>query len=102
MIEHGRVRRHRGGVDLGQVEDARAEANLRGAWDEGGEEDERRRDALAPGAEVLADERLGEAQLIRKDYRFLVLREEGPVVAIRGMHGHGEQAELDGHVAKAP
>ena len=50
---------------------------------------------------MLAHERLGEAQAIREDDGLLVLGEEGGVVAVWVMHGHGEHAELDGH-GRAP
>jgi hypothetical protein len=71
-----RVRGHRGGMGLGQVEHAGAEPDLPGPRDDGGEEDERRGDALAPGAEVLADIGLGEPELIGQDHRLLILGED--------------------------
>src|SRR4026208_972050 len=75
-VELGRVRGHRGGMCLGQVEHAGAEPDLPGPRDDGGEEDERRGDALAPGAEVLADIGLGEPELIGQDQRLLILGED--------------------------
>ena len=102
LVEHGRVRRHRHRVSLRQVQHARAEADLLRAVDERGEEHQRRGDALAPGAEVLAHERFAEAQPVREDDGFLVFGEKGRVVAVRVMHGHGEHAELDGHWEKSP
>src|SRR4030095_14151334 len=75
----------------------RAEADLFGAVDDGGEEHQGRSDALAEGAEVLAHERLAEAEAIGEHDGFLVLGEQRTVVAIGMVKGHGEHAELDGH-----
>ena len=83
LVEHGGVRGHRGRVELGQVDDAGAEADLPGAVDEGGQEDQRRGDALAPRAEVLAHEGLGEAEAVGEDDGLLVFLEDGGVVARR-------------------
>ena len=73
LIEHGGVRGHRGGMDLGQVDHAGPEPDLPGPAHQGGEEDQRRGDALAPRAEVLAHVGLGEPELVGEDDRLLVL-----------------------------
>src|SRR6185503_18370432 len=54
-------------------------------------------DALAPRAEVLADEGLGKAEPIREDDCFLVLFEQVGVVALGVVERHREHAEPDGH-----
>jgi hypothetical protein len=98
LIEHGGVRGHQTGMHLRQVEHAGAEADLLGERDDGGEEDERRGDPLAPRGEVLADIGLAEAQAVGEDDRFLVLGEQRRVVLVGMVEGHGEHAELDrGH-----
>src|SRR6266542_423635 len=97
VVEHGRMGRDRCRMELGQVDHARAETDLPGAGDHGGEEDEGRGDALAPGADVLAHEGLGEPQAIGEDHRLLVFLAEGGVIAGGMVEGHGEHAELDRH-----
>jgi hypothetical protein len=97
VVEHGDVRGDRGGMHLRQVDDAGAERDLGGPRNQGREEDERRGDALAPRAEVLAHERLGEPEAVGEHDGLLVLLEDLPVVPVGMMKGHGEQAELDAH-----
>ncbi len=93
MIEHGDLRRHRGGMIVRQVHGAGAELHSLHAVGERGEEHGARGDVLGAVGNVLASEALDEPELIGKHEGFPVLAQGLAPVLVERVDGHGEKAE---------
>src|SRR5438046_5671675 len=95
LIEHRHVGGDGRGMHLRHIDDVRAELDALRPVDERGQEDQRRRDALAPRAEVLADEDFGEAEPISQEDGLLVFVEDHRIVPGGVVERHRDHAKVD-------
>src|SRR4051794_24684037 len=79
---------------VGEIDRAAAELDALRVARERGDEDQARRDRLGEIGDVLADERLLEAQALRQQHRLAILGQRLAPVAPDRMQRHGEVAQL--------
>ena len=94
VIDHRDVAGERGRMVVRQVYRATAQANGFRRVREAGDERQAGRNGFRGVGKVLADEGFGIAELVREHDRLAVFPERLRVVALRGVHRHGEVAEF--------
>jgi hypothetical protein len=94
MIEHGDLRRKRGGVYIGHVDRASAQFNPLCRLDERRDEHDARRDILCFVGDVLANVTFDEAEFVRQDESLAVFTEGLTPILVERVDWHGEKAKL--------
>ena len=94
VVEHRDLRRDRSRMAVREIDRPGAKLDLLGHRSEAGEKDDRVGDRLCHVGHVLADERLGETELVREHDRVAVLLQRLHIIAPHGMQGHREIAEI--------